>query len=287
MRPCRVLAVSVALVVLLGMSAAALAQNTADATLQLTFTLTDVTITDEFDTTTSVTFETSSESGDVRFEDIGPNSGTFTGESPNNPPNSVGSASASEEVSLNGLDPFEDDYDLDSFGIGDSLVLTMHAFASAETPGSVFFGQVSSENVLYFSVFGLETDRYTFYFDWSAVLTGTLDSSWMPGSTLAIGEGDEVNGHADYTESSIENDFVVETDYFDLSQFNNSGLLLPLNEMDSGSFQVAFDPGDDGLSITFLAGLVVNAGVEVPEPASCVLLGLALLYPVSMRRRLR
>jgi len=114
------------------------------------------------------------DAGNVIVEDIGPNGSTFSGDSPSNPPGSVGTASASENVVLNGLDPFVDDYDRDSFGIGDNLVSTMTASASAQTPESVFCGQVNSEYVLYFSVFGDETDRYTFFFDYSAELIGSL-----------------------------------------------------------------------------------------------------------------
>ncbi|WP_425397399.1 hypothetical protein [Aeoliella sp.] len=269
-------------------SFAAQAQNTADATLELTFTLTGVTITDTLTNNTSpATFETSTEVGDLVFEDIGPNGSTFTGESPSNPPGSIGSASASEEVLLNGLDPFVDDYDLDSFGIGDSLVTTMNASASAQTPGSVFFGQVSSENILYFSVFGAETDLYTFSFDYSAVFTGTLDSTWMPGITLAIGDGDSVIGAADSTIAGPSSEFVVASNYFSLSEFNDSNAVVPLNEMTSGSFDVAFGPGDDGLSISFLSSLVVNAGVaEVPEPSTCALaLGFAVVCLAGVGRK--
>ena len=209
------------------------------------------------------------------------------GESPSNPPGSVGTASAAESVLLNGLDPFDDDsIDQDSFGIGDSLVSTMTASASAQTPGSVFFGQVESDNVLYFSVFGVETDQYTFHFDYSAVLTGSLDSSSLPGVTLAFGDGDEVNGSADSTLAGPPNNFVVEANYFDLGTFNNSNTLIPLNEMTSGSFEVAFNPGDDVLSIHFLSSLIVNAGVDaVPEPASLGLLMLALPLQLAIRRR--
>jgi hypothetical protein len=268
-------------------SAATAAPITADATLELTFTLTDVTITDTLTgATSSATFETSTEAGDLRFEDIGPNGGTFTGEDPANPPGSVGAATASESILLNGLDPFVDDYDQDSFGIGDSLVTTMSAFATAETPGSVFFGQVNSDNTLYFSVFGVETDRYTFHFDYSAVLTGSLDSTALPGVTLVLADGNEVSGAADTTLAGPPNEFVVAMDYFSLDTFNGSGILLPLDEMDSGSFEVAFDAGDDNLRITFLSQLLVNARPEaIPEPASLGMLLLAMFFPLAARRR--
>lgn len=237
MRRYRALAIGLATVAILIATSAAQAQNTADATLELTITLTGVTITDtNTGNSTSATFETTSEAGDLIFEDIGPNGSTFMGESPNNPPDSVGTASASESVLLNGLDPFVDDYDQDSFGIGDSLVSTMTASASAETPGSVFFGQVASENVLYFSVFGTETDQYTFHFDYSAALSGSLDSSSLPGATLASGDGDEVSGLAESTLAGPPNDFVVAADYFSLGTFNNANTLIPLNEMASSSF---------------------------------------------------
>jgi hypothetical protein len=268
-------------------SGPARAQNVADATLELTFTLTDVTITDTLTANTrSAVFETTTQVGDVIFEDIGPNGSIFSGPAPENSPGSIGSGSASESVLLNGLDPFVDDVDQDSFGIGDSLVSLMNASASAETPGSVFFGQVNSENVLYFSVFGAETDRYTFFFDYTAVLTGSLDSSPLGGLTLGFGDGDEVRGLAETPLAGPPNEFTVQLDYFHLGDANDSSTLMPLDETTSGSFEVAFDPGDDSLSITFLSSLVVNAGVTpVPEPASlsfCVLGALAL---VASRRR--
>ena len=285
MRRFRALTICYLAVVIVGTSFETQAQNTADATLELTFTLTDVTITDTLTGNTSpATFETTTQAGDLMFEDIGPNGNTFAGGSSNNPPGSVGSASASEDILLNGLDPFVDDYDQDSFGIGDSLVSTMNASASAETPGSVFFGQVSSENQLYFSVFGDDTDSYTFFFDYSAALTGTLDSSSLPGATLAIGDGDEVSGLADTTVAGPSNEFVVLTDYFNLSLFNSSNVAVPIDQSDSGSFEVAFDPGDNDLSITFLSTLVVNARVdEVPEPTTGTLV--LMLFCLARRRR--
>lgn len=258
-----IIGLSTALGLMLSGSLAARAQNTADATLELTFTLTNVTITDTVANTSRVaTFETSNEVGDLLFEDIGPNSSTFDGGSPNNPPGSVGSAFASEQVSLNGLDPFVDFYDQDSFGIGDSLVLTMNVSASAETPGSVFFAQVAGDNTLFFSVFGSETDQFTFSFDYSAVLTGSLDSSFLPGTTLVTSSGDEVSGLADSTVSGPPNSFLVEFDYFQLNEFNSTDMFESVDRMASGSFDVAFDPGDDQLSITFLSSLLVNARVD-------------------------
>lgn len=254
---------TVVIAALLFVSLSASGQNTADATLELTFTLTGVTITDTLSNNTfPAIFETSEEPGDLLFEDIGPNSSTFDGQSPNNPPGSIGSGSASEQVSLNGLDPFVDDYDMDSFGIGDSLVLTMNAFASATTPWSVFFGQVSSENILFFSVFGSETDQYTFSFDYSAVLTGSLDSSALPGNTLVVSSGDEIVGAADSTVAGPESSFLVAADYFQLNEFNSTSSVESVSESVSGSFDVAFDPGDDQLSISFISSLVVNAVVD-------------------------
>lgn len=263
---------------ILNVPLAAHGQITAEATLEVTFTLTGVTITDTLTNNTyPATFETTSDVGDLIFEDIGPNTSTFDGGTTTNPPGSVGSGNASEDVSLNGLDPFVDFYDQDSFGIGDSLVLTMNASASAETPGSVFLGQVASENILYFSVFTADTDQFTFSFDYSVVLSGALDSSAVPGTTLVVSSGDEVKGLAESTVVGPPNSFLVASNYFDLSEFNSTSGLVSVDEIASGSFDVTFDPGDDQLSISFLSTLVVNARADaVPEPTSCsLLLGLA------------
>ena len=241
---------------------------TADATLELTITLTGVTITDTLTNNSSpAVFETSEQVGDLLFEDVGPNGSTFGGGSSNNPPGSVGSGSGMETVLLNGLDVFVDPYDQDSFGIGDSLVTTMEASASAETPDSVYFGQVNSENTLFFSPFGSETDQYTFSFDYSASLTGTLDSTALAGTTLAFADGDEVTGEGEDFDTGEPESFLVLSTYFSLGSGNSSSSAVNLNETATGSFDVAFDPGDSAMSITFASSLVVNARVDpVAQP---------------------
>ncbi len=286
MKPHRVSAIGAVSALVLSAALTAHGQIIADATLEVTYTLTDVTITDEFGNSFPATFETTNEVGDLIFEDIGPNSSTFAGEAGDNPPGSVGSASASEDVSLNGLDPFVDFYDQDSFGIGDSLVLTMNAFASAETPDSVFFAQVDSENTLFFSQFLNPTDQLTFSFDYSAEITGTLDSSALPGTSLVVTEDSEVIGYADVTEAGPPNSFLAAMDLFDFTEFNDSGV-VPLMDLVTGSFDVAFDPGDDLLEITFLSRLVVNARVDpIPEPAAGTLvLGFAACFLARRRQR--
>lgn len=268
---------------------AAHGQNSANAKLELTFTLTAVEITDTLTgNSMPATFETSTGVGDIVFEDIGPNGNTYTGGSPSNPIGSIGSGTAEEKVLLNGLDPFVDDYDLDSFGIGDSLVSTMTVSATATTPGSVFFGQVSSDNTLYFSTYGSDTDRFTFYFDYTAVITGNLDSSWMPGVTLGFGDGDEVNATADTTLAGPPSSFVVASNYFDIGYYNTSNTAVPLNDATSGSLVVEFAPGDNSLRITFLSNLVVNAEVaSIPEPSSAVLALFSLPVICCMWRRHR
>jgi len=81
-------------ILVLALSAQVRAQNFADATLELSLTLTDVTITDTLTGSTgSAIFETSSEPGDLIFEDIGPNGFAVSGGSQANPPGSIGSAS--------------------------------------------------------------------------------------------------------------------------------------------------------------------------------------------------
>lgn len=287
---CLTASVSVGLV-----TAAAHAAITADADLVLTFTLTDVVITDTLtDTSESAIFETSQEVGDVIFEDVGPNGGALAKGADTNPANSIGSASATETVSLNGLDVFEDDYDMDSFGIGDSVVITLNTFASATTPGSVFFGQAGGGLVLdtpalelYFSILGEETDQYSFFFDYEAEFSGTLDGTALPGTTLAFAEGLSVQGRAGSTLDGPESLFDVfdepDLPYFNLGAVNHDQAIEPFNEQASGSFEVAFNPGDNDLGVLLDYSLIVNARVDVPEPSSLGLLALGSL--VSLRRR--
>lgn len=266
-------------------SASAKAQNTADATLELTIRLDRITKTDTLtNSTTDAILENSSEVGDLIFEDFGPNGSVAFGGSPTNPVGSVGAATASEAILVNGLDPFIDDITEDTFGIGDSFVSTMTVTSSAMTPGSVFFGQVNSENSLFFSSFLDETDRFTFHFEWAAVLTGDLDNS-LDGISLAFGDGTDVTALADSTVSGTPNEFLVASDFFNLGTAWGVDGLLQVSEIDSGSFDVAFDAGDSDLQISFRSGLIVNARVAaVPEPASGSLV-LAMLVPLAIRRR--
>ncbi|XAL99877.1 PEP-CTERM sorting domain-containing protein [Phycisphaeraceae bacterium D3-23] len=242
--------------------------NAADARLQLTFTLDDVIYTDTAtNEMRSAVFETSSEVGDLQFEDFGPNTNTFMGGGPSNPPGSVGFGSASEMQLVNGLDPFVDDIDMDAFGIGDSFMLTMDAFATVSTPGAVFFGQVASDAELFFTSFSDTSVAFTFEFSYEAELTGSLDTTFLPGSTSVFGEGLNVNGRAVDDASGNEYmfevfDAVPDTPYFDFVEFHSADSVLPLGDSASGSFSVAFNPGDSDLSINFLSGLTVNARID-------------------------
>ena len=271
-------------------SSKAEAQNTADATLELTYTLTNVTITDTLtNTTNQAVFQTTAGGGggDLLFEDFGPNGSTIGAGSSMNPVGSVGSTAANETILVNGLDPFDDDIDIneDSFGIGDSIVLTLGVSASAETPGSVFFAQVNSDNTLFFQSFGDPTEQLEFFFDYSAVLTGTLDSSPLPGTAIAVADNSEVSSTSRDFDTGDSNTVVVATDLFLFGVLSDDSLSVPLNDSASGNFAIAFGPGDSDLTIDFQSELVVNARVNaVPEPNS---LALALLLPLSLARRKR
>ena len=261
----------------------ALPANTADAQLVLTFTLDQVLLNGS-----AAQFETSDQAGDILFEDVGPNGNTSNGGRSGNPPGSIGGGSASISYSLNGIDPFVGNYDQDSFGIGDSLVMTMNASASATTPGSLFFAQVTDEATLYFSTFGGPTDQFTFQFSYDAELTGTLDNTAFPGDVaLALAQGNAIFAEVESPESGPGYSFDVfsgdDPPYFQFFDINSAGTQQNLNDTTNGSFDVVFAPGDNGLSITFDTNLVVNAEV-IPEPGSLALLGLGGLL-IARRRR--
>lgn len=263
----------------LGAAHQASGQNTADATLVLTITLDDVLLTDEVGNSSSATFENSTNPvGDLLFEDIGSGGGTTGGAASFSPPGSIGTHSASQITLLNGLDPEIDDIDNDSFDIGDSLVATLTTSASATTPGSRFFAQANSENILSFSSYLDPADKLTFLFSYTAELMGTLDNSYAPGVSLALSTDNTVDAHVDSPDVGPPYDFNVATDHFQFFPINFGDSVLPVSESTSGSFQVEFAPGDYGLSITFASSLVVNAEVEaVPEPSTLWLASLALL----------
>lgn len=267
-----------------GLACPAAAANTADAQLVLTITLDDVLMNGS-----SATFDTSSEAGNIGFSDIGPNGYTIADGFSTNPPGSVGSANADISYSLNGIDPFEDDYDMDSFGIGDSVVVTMNASASATTPGSIFYGQVNDQLTLYFESFASDTDQFTFSFSWEAHLTGNLDNTSAPGSVLALADGLDVGGEVQSPAFGNSYDFLVwdsdaDGPYFSLGQFNPSMTADTLDEMANGTFEVEFNPGDYDMTINFYSDLVVNATVDVPEPSSLALLALGGLCLARRRR---
>lgn len=263
------------------------AQNTADATLELTVTLTDVTITDEFDNTRQAVFEnTFNTVGDLTLDDFGPNGSVGTGERPGNPPGSVGSAFAEEVILLDGLDPFDNSFTLDEFDIGSSFTSTMDVATSATTPGSLFFAQVDSENTFFFSGFTGPNESFTFFFDFTVELTGMLNGTFAPGRTLATSSGDSVEGFVDSTGATGDSiGFLADAFFFDLAEFNEDQVLVPLNDQASGSFEVAFEPGDSGLSISIFSGITANAEVAIPEPASLALVGIGATLLVGRGRR--
>ena len=250
-------------------------ENFADVQVKITFTLTDILITN---TDTNATRQ--AQVGlDYDLNNFGINSLEFAGEAGTNPPASVGDANASETVIAAGVDAFHDD--VLSFDPGDTIEITMDVFSAATTPGSTFFAQIDSDISLGYTLYdGGFNEQFSFFFDYEATIIGTLDTA-LPGQTLAFGEGNNIRiseGFADAYE-------VFPFDpYFELGQFNFAGLLA-LDDATAEPFVIDIASGVEDVQIQFLSRSLVNATVAIPEPATASLLVAGMMLMLSARRR--
>lgn len=249
------------------------ADVTADAQLVLTITVNDVFLIEPDDTGISAL------DFDIEISGVGVNTSLFGGGSPSNAPGALGTHSESEVVLFNGADVSAGDFNAFEVGLfpGDTIVITQNVEATATSPDSLFFSQVTSEISLSFDSFGGDDQRFLFDFDVAADLTGNFDLT-MPGSALALAQGDEILAVAESTVTGDPVDFILfsgELDnYYDIFELTSTLGSTSLNQSSTPlNIPVEFSPGDNQHTITFFSSLLVNASTDaIPEPSSSLLL---------------
>ncbi|MEM6334791.1 MAG: PEP-CTERM sorting domain-containing protein [Planctomycetota bacterium] len=255
----------------------------ADGEVVVTITLTDIVITDTSDSSTRTPGEF-----DLEFIDVFTGGSTASGSLvPGD-----GSGSGSQSATIAGVDSeVFDIFEGDTFSIGDSVVITQNVSAMSNEPGVTFFGQVDSETNFYFETFLNPDDQASFFFDVTAELTGDLLAASPAGNALIIAEGKNVEASADSADIGDPTPFTLfgtkgdDDRFYDLFALEN-GSDGPADQSESTSFEVTFEPGENFFSITINTGVVANATLDVPEPASLALLSVGLLA-IAGRRRAR
>ena len=263
----------------------ATAEVTSEAQVVLTITINDIFLLNPDDTGSSAI-----DGFEVILADIGTNTNLFTGGSPSNDPDAVGTATASETVFFNGIDINGDfipsEVELDQ---GDTIVITQNVSATSFTLDTTYFGQVMSDVSLSFDSFGNDDQRYFFDFDVQATMTGEFDLS-MPGSALALAEGEEIYALADSTVPGDPVEFILfgteEEDFYNFFESTTAETVTPFSETGTTlNIPVEFGPGEFQNTIAFRSSLLVNAST-VPEPSTGLLLaGLGLAAAARRRRR--
>ncbi|MEO0476798.1 MAG: hypothetical protein AAF085_12650, partial [Planctomycetota bacterium] len=148
------------------------ADVTAEAEVVLTITINDIFVQNPDNTGFSAYDFNASVSN------VDSNSTFFGGPSPSNDPGSIGSSSQSEVVLFNGADISDGNFEpfAESIGPGDTITITQNVQATATSPDSLYFSQITSDISIGFDSFTDEDDQF-FIFDISisAELTGEFD----------------------------------------------------------------------------------------------------------------
>ncbi|MEO1236082.1 MAG: PEP-CTERM sorting domain-containing protein [Planctomycetota bacterium] len=204
------------------------------------------------------------------------------GGDPANPAGSVGGGTAGRSVTVNGAEVPGSGGTGFSLGVGDAFVLVLTASASAETPGSVFFGSATGGVGLGFvnnidELEDPEEQAFTYSFGYTAELIGAAAGGFGPDAMADLrAVGLEVGAVASDPDGSAVVSVVSAIDFFTLEGDGTDGGVAGIRESASGRVDVVLEAGDVDPLITFRADLLARAGVPVPEPSAAALLAAAL-----------
>ncbi len=133
-----------------------------------------------------------------------------------------------------------------------------------------------------------DTERFLYEFTVQATLTGDFELT-MPGSGLAIAEGEEILAFSDTTLSGDSGEFGLfsdeNDDYYNFFESTTQPGTTPFSATGSSVLiPVEFSNGDEFNTITFHSSLLVNAVTDIPEPGTGLLLAALSLIAIARRR---
>lgn len=185
----------------------------------------------------------------------------------------VGSAAITGNIMVNGS-PLKTNIPLQE---DDQIIFTISGNASATGPGSDYSAFYENNAQIYGTLNSFVEDSLTFVFDWSAVLTTTLDSEPIDGDAFAFSDGSGAGGVLWGSPTGFA--------------FGDGADGIPTMPGDNASGQIQIVVNflnNPDFNVSLNHSLRVRAvGGAIPEPSTALLLGLGSLGLLGFARRVR